>query len=664
MILHNKSKLLYETLPITVISFILLCLSPISVEGASDSNRIVLGLHYEVFHDSTNNVTIEDLIAGTYDNYFIPSSQKYPFYWHTSDTIWLRLPLNKIIQGSTNGYVIEGIDKQDHVYVYMVKEDGTYSTQKGGISGLDNQPIRYRSNLFTINEPDVAEVYISLSGDLPLLFTSYLYKDISFIESVISYKFLTGLFYGFIMALMLYNLFLYYSLKERAYLYYVFYMFCFMTYQATMNSFDLELVGHTLPEWFLYRTLPLSCVLLVYFMILFGKEFLELKTHLPKHNLVLNIFLWLTVLSLLAVFIVPNLEVVNNAVTSLTVVVTALLWVSGLTMLLKGFKMARFYMVGWTVLLGTILFQGLGFLGILPFHAGIYETLPAIAACFEAIFLSLALGDKINLMKKEMNDKLEERVQERTKELEAAKETLEEMQNIRAKMLANIAHDLGSPIQGIQMYLQLIGKGTIETVDERILSELNEKSIYINRLIHDLFELSKLELKKLPFYKEELSAKEFTEYIYRKFEHDLKHKNIDFRLGTLEPTINGQEGWIAIDRLRITQVLQNFIDNAVKFSKGISNTITFNCYCVNSTTICFEIIDYGLGMEQDDVSQVFNRFYKKKELNDDGSGLGLTISKEIIEQHLGKVGVISKKGEGSTFYFYLPLIEHNRTQEN
>lgn len=421
-----------------MICIIVFFLMPLSANGSSGENHIVLGPHFKVFHDSSNEATIEDLVNGKYDHKFSPSTQKYAFFWHTTDTIWLRLPLDELIQGSTSGYIIEGIDKQDYVGVYQIKQDGTYTFQEGGISGLDSQPLRYRSSLFTIEEPDVQEVYIELSGELPLMFSSILYTNSSFMDSALTYKYTVGLFYGFLLALILYNLFLFFSFREKAYFYYVLYMISFMAYQATMNSFDLELIGHIFPEWLLFRTLPISCNFLVFFMLLFGKEFLELKKHLPQHNRLLNVFLGLTILSMLSVFAVPNLEAVNNVTTSLTVIVLTFLWLSGLTMLLKGFKMARFYMIGWTVLLGSMLIQGIGFLGWIPFHPGLYEYLPAIAAGFEAIFLSLALGDKINIMKKEVKNKIEEEIQERTKQLKEANLRLEQLAN--TDRLTNISN--------------------------------------------------------------------------------------------------------------------------------------------------------------------------------------------------------------------------------
>ena len=220
------------------------------------------------------------------------------------------------------------------------------------------------------------------------------------------------------------------------YLYYVFYMWSFMIFQATMNTFDIELLGHLLPEWFFTRSLVLSCNLLVLFMILFGKEFLELKINLPRHYKLLMIALWLNSLLFIAVIFTPDVVIINNFTTVFTMIVLVFLWFSGFRLLIKGHKMARFYMVGWTILLGSIIIQGLGFLSILPLDPRIYEDIPAIASIFEALFLSLALVDKITIIKNENqimqqrhNETLEEKVKERTQQLENAKLELEHLAN-------------------------------------------------------------------------------------------------------------------------------------------------------------------------------------------------------------------------------------------
>ncbi|MFB7156972.1 diguanylate cyclase [Lysinibacillus sp. NPDC056232] len=404
--------------------------------AAELSEPTVLGKHYDVFRDPSKKITIEDLLSSTYDNSFVASKNNYLFFWHTDDTIWLRLDTDKLLKDKQESYWLEVTDKLDNIEMYLVKEDGSYRVQKRGISNMDDQNIHYRSNLFQIEEPTVKEIYIKLDGELPLNAISYLFTTDSFINKIIDYKYLTGIFYGFLSALLIYNLFLFFSLKEKAYFYYVLYMFSFILYQATLNSLDIELASQYLPKWYFIKSSAISGNLLLLFMILFCKEFLELKKYLPRFHKIGNLLLWITILSLIASFIVPDVTIANNFTIILAVVVFISLWLSGIFVLLKGQKMARFYMVGWTVLLGSIIVQALAFLSIIPFHPVIFEEVPAIGAIFESIFLSLALGDKINIIKKEhqemqkmLNETLEHKVKERTQELERAKLELEKLAN-------------------------------------------------------------------------------------------------------------------------------------------------------------------------------------------------------------------------------------------
>ncbi|MGE8001749.1 sensor domain-containing diguanylate cyclase [Lysinibacillus sp. NPDC093190] len=404
--------------------------------ASEQSESVILGQYYSIFRDSSKNITIDDILTDKYDNSFVASNQKYLFFWHTDDTIWLRLYADEIIKDKQESYWIEATDKLDSIEMFLVKEDGSYEVQKGGISYINDQNIKFRSNLFTINDPTIKEIYIKLDGVLPLNLISYLFTTDSFLEKIIEYKYFTGIFYGFLSALLIYNLFLYFSLKEKAYLYYVMYMLSFILYQGTLNSLDIELASQYLPKWYFIKSSAISGNLLLLFMILFCTEFLELKKYLPRSHKIGNLLLWITILSLIASFIVPDVTITNDFTIIFAVVVFIFLWLSGIFVLLKGQKMARCYLVGWTVLLGSIIVQALAFLSIIPFHPVIFEDIPAVGAIFESIFLSLALGDKINIIKKEhqemqkmLNETLEHKVKERTQELERAKLELETLAN-------------------------------------------------------------------------------------------------------------------------------------------------------------------------------------------------------------------------------------------
>lgn len=264
----------------------------------------------------------------------------------------------------------------------------------------------------------------------------------------------------------------------------------------------------------------------------------------------------------------------------------------------------------------------------------------------------------------EINATLEQRVQLRTQKLHAANEQLSEMKDIRTRMLVNIAHDLNSPLTGVQSYLHLMGKGALSVDRPEAARQMLEKTDYIQRLIRDVFELAKLESKEQSFELERVRADEWLDGIYGQFSEDLRREGVALRRGRWDIASDGSDGsdgvHVDIDRFRMVQVFQNYIDNAVKFSRDRSAPITVHAFTGQrgvDGAICLvvEIVDRGEGIAEEQLPHVFGRFYKKRTHNDEGSGLGLAIVAEIVRQHRGEVGVRSKQGEGSAFYFTLPV---------
>lgn len=415
--------------------FLLFPFSASAFNGAQEGEP--LGSYYDVFRDPSSTLTIEDILSGQHDQDFVPSTESYLFFWHTDDTVWLRLEMDAIGRDPEEAYWIEAIDKLERIYAYLVKADGTFTVQKRGFSHVEDQPVPFRSYLFEIDDPDVSTVYLKIDAkQLPITLISFGYTMDGLLDHLIEYKFYTGVFYGILGGLMLYNLFLLVSFREKAYLYYVLYVLSFMLYQACMNSLDLEIMGSWLPVWFFERSLIITCNMMMIFMMLFAAEFLELKRYIPRHFKVIRTFLAITLLSSAAVLFAQSVTIFSDFTVLFAVVILSFLWYSGLLMLLKGHKMARFYMIGWTFLLSAILLQAFGFLGLIPLHPVLFELIPGVAACFEALFLSLALIDKINLIKRnqekwqqQQNETLEEKVQERTEQLERARDKMQQLAN-------------------------------------------------------------------------------------------------------------------------------------------------------------------------------------------------------------------------------------------
>ena len=258
-----------------------------------------------------------------------------------------------------------------------------------------------------------------------------------------------------------------------------------------------------------------------------------------------------------------------------------------------------------------------------------------------------------------LNQSLEATIEERTKELDEKNKQLVRLQQARTEMLSNIAHDIGSPLIGIQVILKIMKQSKAAVDINKFLPQIIEKIDYIQKLNNNLFELSKLESQQLSFNCEKVEVNEFFTSIYESLEIEKESENMTVSLGEKQTTLNNQEIFVQIDKLRIRQVIQNFVDNAVKFNSASHKKITLHCYINDENEVVFEVEDNGIGVPSEEIRFIFDRFYKKSEGNPLGSGLGLAIVKAIIEQHGGRVGVISQEGEGSRFYFALPVLREN-----
>jgi signal transduction histidine kinase len=285
-----------------------------------------------------------------------------------------------------------------------------------------------------------------------------------------------------------------------------------------------------------------------------------------------------------------------------------------------------------------------------------YSIVPFIMA--QAIIVShryVRLSRRNDVLVEELgeaNRLLEHKVTERT-------QSLHEANKRRTKMLSNIAHDLGTPLVGIQTCLHLLARGKLAPDNPVMTTQLLDKTAYVKRLVDDLFELSKLESRDMAFKYELVEVRTWIEELCGKFEADLNGEGMSLRK-EISDSVNGTaDMYVRIDKFRMLQVLQNLMDNAVKFSKDMSRVIELRGYIRPNAgnsghEFVLEVADFGKGLTEAEQTRVFNRFYTNRENNQSGSGLGLAIVQEIVEQHQGKVGVRSEQGAGSAFYFILP----------
>lgn len=260
-----------------------------------------------------------------------------------------------------------------------------------------------------------------------------------------------------------------------------------------------------------------------------------------------------------------------------------------------------------------------------------------------------------------LNTSLEEKVHSRTMELhqsnrklQTVNEKMEEAHQMRSRLIGNIAHEIGAPLTSIQAY----SKGIIDEVinsEKKYIQLIYEKSLYLSQILHDLRSMADVDMKELNYEKKLVEIESFCQRIFEQNKLELERGGIHFEFRNLLATDDGEKT-VFMDPIRIEQVVVNFITNAMRYVPEAGRLIVELARC-DESSIIIRVIDNGKGIKREELDLVFKRFYSSRNEGKEhyGSGLGLSISKEIIEHHGGTIGVESKVNEGSCFYFILPL---------
>ncbi|MFC3199030.1 PAS domain S-box protein [Parapedobacter deserti] len=214
------------------------------------------------------------------------------------------------------------------------------------------------------------------------------------------------------------------------------------------------------------------------------------------------------------------------------------------------------------------------------------------------------------------------------------------------EFIALASHELKTPLTTVKGYLQILERSEIDQVGRRFLTKALKQLERINALIAELLDISKIEAGKLSFHFETFDMSEMVLDVVETFHFSSQTHTI---------FVNNTRGdyRVEADRQRIEQVVINLLTNAIKYSPNANSVyVTLEC---SANEVSVQVKDEGMGMSRDQQEKVFTRFYQVEGTSKmTGLGLGLYLSKEIIERHGGHIGVNSQISKGSTFYFSIP----------
>ena len=257
------------------------------------------------------------------------------------------------------------------------------------------------------------------------------------------------------------------------------------------------------------------------------------------------------------------------------------------------------------------------------------------------------------LKRASITDTLEERVIDRTQELAEANARLQELDKLKTKFIADISHELRTPVATLNLYMDLLDRGKAEN-KAKYMAVLRQKTDLLVRLTEDILNISRLNLYEgsLQFTAVDLNDTIAIVIAMNQERAQAADLNLIFKPAPNLPPIHAE-------RNQLLQAANNVLTNSLSFT--LEGSVTVRTFLSSTDYACLEIKDTGVGIPADELPHIFERFYRGHNiahLNVPGTGLGLTIVKEILDLHNGKIEVKSEPGTGSTVHLLWPLTEN------
>jgi two-component system, OmpR family, phosphate regulon sensor histidine kinase PhoR len=231
-------------------------------------------------------------------------------------------------------------------------------------------------------------------------------------------------------------------------------------------------------------------------------------------------------------------------------------------------------------------------------------------------------------------------------------EELKKLETFRREFLADVSHELKTPIFAAQGFVHTLIDGAVDdiAVRDKFLNKAANSLDGLNMLVQDLITISQLEIGEIKMHEQSFDLLKLTEAIFDQLEEAAANRGTKLRFYRYNP----KSCYVQADKMRIGQVMTNLIVNAIKYGKD--NGIVLVKFTIGDDEVDVSVKDDGPGIEQKHLSRIFERFYrveKSRAKDRGGTGLGLAIVKHIVEAHHSKMEVESVVGEGTNFTFKL-----------
>ncbi|MGE0566817.1 MAG: 7TM diverse intracellular signaling domain-containing protein [Bacteroidia bacterium] len=665
----------------------------------------------QVYHylDTKSDLSPEKVILKKFDK---DSSNSILNFGISNHTHWLKISIENKSEADQLLLLIKNA-MIDHAELYVLMPDSTFDApiviseyNSFQQREYDDPDLIFKLN---IKQDSSRTILLKLKSNEGIQIPLYIGTSNAVLTYTKNKGLLSGFYVGIMLSILLYNFFLYFSTNDRVFLNYVIYIALILLTQTSTQGYTFQYLWPELPGLARQSLIVFPCLVGVSGMI-FMLDFLKIRIGNNWYFRIMLFFVLAYIFSLIFNFI-NKIEVSQKLMEITAMSVSMFMLITPIIRLRQGFKPAKFFLIAWSIfLIGIILFV-LKDLGVIPYNNFTRYTMQ-IGSALETILLSFALADRINILKrekensqlekikaiqenerliKEQNVILEQKVAERTKDLEIALQDLkttqvqlvnnEKMASL-GQLTAGVAHEINNPINFvsgnirplkldikdlqniINTYEALIHESKIgDLIDkakqvknqvdynlivneiEILLNGIEEGAKRTSSIVSSLRTFSRTEENEANLYdiKEGILSTLLL----------LKSATPDYIKIVFSPT---ELPKIECYPGKINQLLMNILTNAIhaiKVKNKDSGMINIECKHEDGM-IKVLIEDDGIGMTELTKRKIFDPFFTTKDVGE-GTGLGMSIVYSIIEEHQGKISVESELGKGTKIFITLKL---------
>ncbi|MCG8672014.1 MAG: diguanylate cyclase, partial [Pseudomonadales bacterium] len=373
--------------------------APLSIEPGVA--KYTLDPHFDYLEDRNHLLSIKDFVAQDSRRFQWQRAEGTPNFGYTQSAYWFRLSLAMPV-GESEPRVIEvAYSLLDSLDVYFVAKGKLIeSFQTGDTLAFDVRPLQHRNFVFPVPESNASkmEVYVRIATEGTVELPAYLWTEKVFWEKEQIILIVKGGYYGVIMIMVIYNLFIYMSVREASYFYYVCYALFLVLFQMGIDGIAYQFLWPGNAQWH-GASFVVFAAFTLNFLCLFSNSFLKLSgtNSLPSKALILGSIVM--IVCAVAALLVPY-HIAIQMVVGLSLPISIGCFAIGVYMLIRGATIARYFIVAWSAFLSGIVAISLSKIGLLPINFFTTNALQ-IGSAMEVVLFSLALADRINSDKKE-----------------------------------------------------------------------------------------------------------------------------------------------------------------------------------------------------------------------------------------------------------------------